>query len=153
MKKIIALSLLLSFSLTSCIGQEKTDKNNSEKDTIQPKINTSVHKEYDENGNLISIDSTYSYFYSNIKNDSILEQQFYKDFKMGFDNNFKNIDSLFMKDFFMDTPFKMNDFYTDDFFENRFELRQKIMRDVFKRMDSLKNSYYLDRKNEIKKQI
>ncbi|MDY7395085.1 hypothetical protein UMM65_07515 [Aureibaculum sp. 2210JD6-5] len=153
MKKIIVLSLLLSFSLTSCTGQEKTEKNTDEKDTIQPRISSSVHKEYDENGNLISIDSTYSYFYSNIKNDSILEQKFFKDFKMGFDDNFPAIDSLFMRDFFSDTPFRMNDFYTDDFFENRFELRQKSMRDIFKRMDSLKNSYYLDRKNEIKKQM
>ena len=149
MKKIIVFSLLLSFSLTNCMGQEKTNKKTSEKDTIQPKISSRVHKEYDENGNLISIDSTYSYFYSNIKNDSILEQKFFKDFKMGFDENFLAIDSLFMKDFFFDMPFKMNDFYTDDFFENRFNLKQKSIKDVFKQMDSLKNSYYLEEKNHL----
>ena len=153
MKKIIALSLLLSFSFINCTGQQKTETNTSEKDTIQPKISSKVHKEYDEDGNLISIDSTYSYFYSNIKNDSILEQKFFKDFKLGFDDNFKNVDSLFMKDFFFDTPLRMNDFYTDDFFENRFDMRQKSIRDIFKRMDSLKNSYYSDRKEDILKQI
>ncbi|RPD94470.1 hypothetical protein EGM88_12065 [Aureibaculum marinum] len=135
------------------MGQEKTQKNTSKKDTIQPKISSSVHKEYDENGNLISIDSTYSYFYSNIKNDSILEQEFFENFKLDFDKNFPNIDSLFMKDFFMDTPFKMNDFYTDDFFEKRFNLRHNNFIDIFKQMDSIKNRYYLKETNPSIKQL
>ncbi|WP_123898557.1 hypothetical protein [Aureibaculum marinum] len=152
MKNLI-VSLLLSFSLINCMGQEKTQKNTSKKDTIQPKISSSVHKEYDENGNLISIDSTYSYFYSNIKNDSILEQEFFENFKLDFDKNFPNIDSLFMKDFFMDTPFKMNDFYTDDFFEKRFNLRHNNFIDIFKQMDSIKNRYYLKETNPSIKQL
>ncbi len=153
MKKIIVYSLLLSFSLTSCMGQDKTDNSNSEKDTIEPKISSNVHKEYDEDGNLISIDSTYSYFYSNIKNDSILEQKFFKDFQMGFDDNLRNLNSIFRRDFFTDTPFNLNDFYTDDFYENRFNLQQKSIQDIFKRMDSIKNSYYSDRNEALKKQM
>lgn len=153
MKKMIIFSLLLSFSLTNCNGQESNNKTTSKNDTVKPQIKSEVYKEYDEDGNLIRIDSTYSYFYSNIKNDSILEQQFFKDFKMGFEDNFSTIDSLFMQDFFMDTPFKMNDFYTDDFFENRFNLQQNNIKEIFKRMDSIKNHYYLEKEAEMKKQL
>lgn len=65
------------------------------KDTIQPKTTIQVHKEYDENGNLIRLDSTYTYFYSNIKNDSILERDIYKKFKLGFDKELTPLDSVF----------------------------------------------------------
>ena len=52
------------------------------------------------------------------------------------------MDSLFMKDFYIEDPFKEFDFYTDDFFQNHFMYRQKRMENIFKEMDSLKNSFY-----------
>ena len=81
MKKL-AIYMLMALSFFNCQGQNTSEKKDSDlkKDTIQPKTNIQVHKEYDENGNLIRLDSTYTYFYSNIKNDSILERDIYKKF-------------------------------------------------------------------------
>ena len=151
MKRIIICTILLSFFLTSCNGQKKVDQALNKMDTIKPQTNFSVHKEYDEYGNLISVDSTYTYFYSNIKNDSILEKQLFNNLKFDFSNRYHSIDSLLMKDFFSGDPFKMEDFYTNDFFENGFLLQQKGIREIFKEMDSLKNRYYKEKQLKLQK--
>ena len=150
MKNIILVATLLFFSLTSCNAQVNSKKSDEKKDSIQPEVNISVNKEYDENGNLIRVDSMYTSFYSNIKSDSILEKQIFEKFKRNFDLNFKPIDSIFMKDSYMMDPFKEFDFYTDDFFENHFRFRQERMKDIFKEMDSLKNSFYKQKQLELK---
>ena len=134
--------LLIVFFLSACNGQTKSNKEAQKNDTIKPQTKITVHKEYDEQGNLISLDSTYSYFYSNIKNDSILEREIFDKFKLDFDNRFQSMDSLFMKDFFNESPFRINDFYTEDYFQQNFKLHQERINDMFKRMDSLKNSFY-----------
>ena len=149
MKKIIIGTILLFFVLTSCNGQKKVDQAFNKLDTIKPKTNFSVHKEYDEYGNLISMDSTY--FYSNIKNDSLLEKQLFNKLKSNFSNRNHSIDSLLMHDFFSGEPFKMEDFYSNDFFENGFLLQQKGIREIFKEMDSLKNKYYKEKQLELQK--
>ncbi|PID71344.1 MAG: hypothetical protein CR985_00105 [Flavobacteriales bacterium] len=145
MKRLILLSTTLLLILLSC--KNRTDENTEKLafnniDTIKPKTSYKVHKEYDEDGNLISVDSTYTYFYSNIQGDSLLEEKMFRNFKQGFDANFTNIDSIMANDFFNDSLFKMHDFYTDDFFRNRFRINNKSVEEIFKRMDSLKNSFY-----------
>ncbi|QTE23396.1 hypothetical protein [Polaribacter cellanae] len=148
MKKVILCILTLTFF--NCQSQNTKQKNNGEveKDTIKPKTNVQVHKEYDENGNLISLDSTYTYFYSNIKGDSLLEKNFYKKFKSNFNHKLSSpLDSIFINDFFGNSPFKEPNFYTDDFFKNHFKNHQKKIDKMLKRMDSLKNSYYKKQKN------
>jgi len=150
MKKLaFYIALILLFSI-SCNYKAKINKQAQLIDTIKPKVNIKVHKEYDKHGNLISIDSTYSYFYSNIKNDSLLESEIFQDFKLNFNNQFKSFDSLFINDFFNDRPLWNKDFYTDKFFQNNFENHQKRIEKIFKRMDSLKNSFYT-KQNEILK--
>ncbi|NVK53438.1 MAG: hypothetical protein HWD85_10935 [Flavobacteriaceae bacterium] len=145
MKKIISFFLALSF--LSCQSQNNKNKNQQfGRDTIKPQTNISVHKEYDKYGNLKSVDSTYSYFYSNIKNDSILEKNIFKKFQKGFKNNFHPIDSLFIKDFFSKSPFKIDGFYTDSFFSKSFINHQEQIEQLLKRMDSIKNKYYKNQK-------
>jgi len=64
MKKIISLIFVLSLVFVSCNGQKKTtDK--IDNSNPKPETNISVKKKYDENGNLVSVDSTYSYVYTN----------------------------------------------------------------------------------------
>lgn len=141
---------LLTFPLTACNGQNRVDKKDNKTDTIKPKVDIKVHKEYDEQGNLISVDSTYSYLYSNIKNDSLLEKEIFDRFKYNMDAEFKPFDSIFMEDFFKTTPFTLKDFYTDEFFLNNFRMHHKRIEDIFKQMDSLKNKYYLEQKELMK---
>lgn len=151
MKKTIMFTVFVSLMLVSCNGQNKLDKTTDKKDTIKPEIDINVHKEYDENGNLIRVDSTYTYFYSNIKNDSLLEKEIFDRFKLNFKGHFKPIDSLFMEDFYKDEPFNLDNFYTDEFFKDNFKFHQKRIDDIFKQMDSLKNSFYKREKDFLKR--
>jgi len=151
MKKTIMFTVFVSLMLVSCNGQNKLEKTTDKKDTIKPEIDINVHKEYDENGNLIRVDSTYTYFYSNIKNDSLLEKEIFDRFKLNFKGHFKPIDSLFMEDFYKDEPFNLDNFYTDEFFKDNFKFHQKRIDDIFKQMDSLKNSFYKREKDFLKR--
>lgn len=153
MKKILVLAVLLSFSLTSCSGQEKSKEIAQQKDTIKPQVKVDVKKEYDEYGNLIRIDSTYSSFYSNIKGDSLLEKEIFEKFRKQFHTRHFSIDSLFMDDFFTEDPFKLHDFYTDEFFQNNFKLHQERLENIFREMDSIKNRYYKRSEKKLQNRI
>lgn len=149
MKKTMIFSVILSFMLVSCNGQNNTERTSQKKDTIKPEIGIKVHKEYDDDGNLIRVDSSYTYFYSNIKNDSLLEKEIFDNFKFDFNSHFKSLDSLLIEDFFIQEPFNLDNFYTDEFFKDNFKLHQKRIDDILRQMDSLKNSYYNKQKKSM----
>jgi hypothetical protein len=142
MKKIVLY--ILTFAFLSCQGQIINKKESSiEKDTIKPHTSIKVHKEFDKYGNLISVDSTYTSFYSTIKNDSLLEKHIFNQLHKNLRSQFNEpLDSMF----FNTSPFKLNDFYTHDFFSNSFIQHQKEIEKIFKRMDSVKNKYYKKQK-------
>ncbi|WKD86710.1 hypothetical protein KCTC32516_02086 [Polaribacter huanghezhanensis] len=146
MKKIFIY--MLTFTFFSCQSQNSTKNElRIKKDTIKPKTNIEVHKQFDKYGNLIRVDSTYTSFYSSIKNDSTLEKNIFSTFHKNFKSQFNQpLDSLFFKDFFNESPFKMEDFYTNDFFSNNFIQHQKEIEKIFKKMDSVKNKYYKKQK-------
>jgi len=135
---------LLFLSLTAC-SQTKKDKTEAfdKKTGNNPKVEIKVNKKYDPKGNLITFDSTYSYFYSSGGRDSM---------RVGLDTMFNRVRSAFKTDFpsnwgsefnsvfFNDTLFKY-DFLNDDYFSKRFEMNMQKMRDVFRRMDSVKINY------------
>lgn len=113
MQKLIFLSLVL-FSVTACQAQDKQPQNRTETTVKQhtPQGNWTVHKRYDQNGNLIAMDSTYTYSYSSINGQpatsaqmdslrQLMQQHFGTAFAMpnfpsvgGFANTPINIDSL-----------------------------------------------------------
>jgi hypothetical protein len=140
MKKFVVLILSL-FLFSNCQSQVKNKKSENNNDEIKPKTNIVVHKEYDENGNLVKIDSSYSYVYSNIKNDSLLEKKLFKNFKLNINKEF---DEAFINNFFHKNEdlFKMNDFYTDDFFEKNIKREEQEMYKIMKMFDSIKNKFY-----------
>ena len=141
--------MLMALSFFNCQSQNSKEKIKSEviNDTIKPQTKVTVKKQFDEFGNLIHLDSTYSYFYSNIKGDSILEKDVFNKFKLNFNNQFTPLDSFFKNDFFMSSPFNHNDFYTDDFFKNSFKSHQKKIDDLLQQMDSVKNNFYKNQKS------
>jgi hypothetical protein len=101
--------LMISFILYSFIVIKGNNHNNSvfspdKNDSIsahQPKVDVKVNKKYDEQGNLIQYDSSYSIIYSSPNTDV----QFF---------NFDN-DSLFKS---FNNKFGGNDFFNDDFLNN-----------------------------------
>lgn len=161
-KTVFMVFLFLSF--VSCKGQDKDNKGdfnaqtNTEKGTKQePKGKWEVHKELDENGNIIGYDSIYSWSstgnyddFSSINVDSLMRshQSFVKKrFSAMRDNDFSYLfeqDSLFPKSFFEEDMF-MNQFGEDfpEFETMRRRMQQmqdEMMKEFFPSESSNKNN-------------
>lgn len=144
-KQIIALLLILVF--VSCSGQNKKELN-IEKNL--PKTDVKVTKEYDKNGNLIRLDSTYTYYYSSNNKDTLFSNFHLKEFKNNFNTQFESLDSLFLKDYFLKEHFKINEFFNENFFEDNFKKNQKEIENIMKQMDSLRLHFYKMNSKELK---
>ncbi len=135
MKTTILLFFVSTFFF-ACNSQNIKSKDGGMK---KPQENIKVTKKYDENGNLIELDSVYTSYYSNFDGDTIftdtLMNQFSNYFKhsfnLGFSDGLYSVDSMFMPGFFH-----------DDFFENQFIRQDKEMLNMIRQMDSLKNSFF-----------
>ncbi len=145
--KNIAIILLSVFTLASCNAQEKKELEKKQiensKEKIEPKIDYKVNKEYDENGNLIRIDSTYTYYYSNIDRDAMMKDSIFKKFNQHFDMKGAFDNSLF-DEFFKNDTYIEDDFFKEDFFRGNFERNQEMMNQMMQRMDSIKNKFFMD---------
>lgn len=145
--KNLMLMLIPFFTLVSCNAQDKKVEDSKSikisKETIKPKVDYKVNKEYDENGNLIRFDSTYTYYYSNIDKDAMLKDSIIKKFNTRF--NMKDLfgNSLF-NDFFQENNFNEDDFFKEDFFRGNFKRNQEMLNKMMKRMDSLKNQFFIE---------
>ncbi|WP_411893637.1 hypothetical protein [Winogradskyella sp. A2] len=153
MKKV-ALFLFVAILATSCNAQESNSskkeiaESETQKDSItEPKGSWNVHKEVDENGNIIRYDSIYSWSSSGnskvIDNDSIFNkmqsmmQRRFSMFQSPSGNTFAHHDSI-MKQFFSD------DFFRDDFFSNNLNRNFPNMDDMIKRMEAMRQQFFND---------
>lgn len=146
--RFVLVAVLLTVGLSSCNGQER--KKTVMKDQNKPQTNIKVIKKYDKNGNLVKYDSTYSYYYSNMKNDSIVRDSAVAQFKRYFNNKYKFSEEPFFKDLFFQDSLLKYDFYNKDFFTKRFRNNMDKMDKLFEQMDSLKNQYFLE---QVKPQV
>ena len=97
--KLISIALILLFS--SCSAQtEKEKETHTAISANTPQKNIRVNKEFDKNGNLIKYDSTYSTYYSNIKNNSALADSMYYKFRNQFQLKYPFSDKPFFNNFF-----------------------------------------------------
>ncbi|MDD7884912.1 hypothetical protein [Flavivirga sp. 57AJ16] len=145
MKNLIItfISLLM---LSSCNAQtdKKTNKEiETKQDTIKPKVDYKVDKEYDEDGNLIKYDSTYTYYYSNIDKNMMRNDSVFK--RLNEHLHMKSLlgNDIFFDDFFTKESFSEDHFFSEDFFRSHLERNQDIMNKMFSRMDSIKNEFFL----------
>lgn len=135
--------IAVTFIFSNCNAQEKKTGLYQKKDSVnEPKEDIIVNKEYDEEGNLIKYDSTYTYYYSNIDDDVILEDSIFNDFRKMFDIHYPfshkpSFDNLFFTDSLMQF-----DFYKKDFFTERFRKNLQQTEKMFQEMDSIKNKYF-----------
>lgn len=99
MKRYILLLALSVMVIITIVAQNpKSDKTQKPKNS--PKEDIKVNREYDEKGNLIKFDSTYSYSFSS---DTTLKDFNFKDFPDPFGMNFNFFnDSDFNQSFFKD---------------------------------------------------
>lgn len=153
-KKIIPLLLLPLVIFSGCNGQTRkgsdqilTDKNKGlavTADTLtKPEVKIKVNKQYDDRGNIVKYDSTYSYFYSSpggkileSSNDSVFNK-----FRNFFNTNYPDfLNPQYNSIFYNDSLFKY-DFFNGDYFQKRFEMNRAIFDKIYKQMDSLKLDY------------
>ncbi len=139
MKTLIIAIWMIIPAMVSCQSQDiklsKTKKNKKD----EPKEEVVVNKKYDDNGNLIEFDSTYTSYYSNFKGDTLSVDSIMNNFDTYFNrhlnglvlNRMGPIDSTIDKNFFH-----------DDFFEKQFMDQDKMMRNMVQEMDSIKNEYF-----------
>lgn len=139
MKLKIITALLVIFSFSNCNAQTNKDK------SIKPQTNVKVQKEYDKHGNLIRLDSTYSYFYSSDMNDTL----HFKNFEKQFNYQFQSLDSLFSKHSFFEESFNTKSLFKKNFFEDNFIKNKKEIEQLMKKMDSIRFQFYKNQK-EIK---
>jgi len=142
MKCIVIIAITVLFAGNCCNGQIKLkESENSEKSNL-PKTDIKVNKQYDEHGNLIKYDSTYSYSYSNFENDNILGDSIFDNFNRNFNHRF----------FFSEIPFFDDKFFHDSLFDNDFEKGFFInpffdpdrMNKLFWDLDSLNGNLFKD---------
>lgn len=134
----IAVTLILG----SCNGQEKPRKNNFGEQKNAPKEEIKVNKEYDKEGKLISYDSTYTYYYSNIENNTMSEDSIFNNFRSMFDENYPFSYKPYFNDLFFEDSLMKYDFYKKDFFTERFKQNMEYTEKMFREMDSLKNKFF-----------
>jgi hypothetical protein len=143
---LLAVPLLLSSCHEKTNGQTADGKKkitSTAPDSVsKPKVNIKVNKHYDDKGNVVGFDSTYTSFYSNVQGDTSrmdsLMGSFDKYFNKDYSSIFKNeFNSLFFND-----SLRYPDFFHNDYFMKRYELNDHYFRDMMNRMDSIKNQFY-----------
>lgn len=145
MKHTSILVVAVALVLSSCNGQEKQNKNDKLSHVQNaPQEDVKVNKEYDEDGNLIRYDSTYTYFYSSIKNDTIAEDSIFDNFKRMFDLRYPFSYRPYFNDLFFEDSLMKYDFYKQDFFTKRFLQNMEKTEKMFQEMDSIKNKYFME---------
>jgi hypothetical protein len=144
---LMAASILVSACQENSSGQDsaKSGKKSASirADSLnKPKVSIQVNKHYDDKGNVVGFDSTYSSYYSNVQGDTSRMDSLMH----SFDNFFKrDHSSFFGKQFnslFFADSLRYPDFFHDDFFMRRYELNDSYFRDMMTRMDSIKNQFY-----------
>ena len=146
-KGVLAWTAIM-LNLSACNGQPTTDGKTASADTLAansdtPQVDVRVNKQYDEHGNLIAYDSSYTSVYQSRSGDAAFMDSVFKDFMPGFGMQYPFLnDPGFNALFFPDSSFH-RDFFNYDFFQKRMEMNQRYMQRMMEQMDSLKNHHFL----------
>lgn len=145
MKTYFILVIITIFNLSSVDYLfALTNSQNIKKDSLksnEPKVDIKVNKKYDDYGNLIQYDSTYSYVYSSPDMSSNDFDSIIGNFKPFFYNNIPDVFGNSFDDFFNSGTFSNEDFFKNDFFENQLLNHSKMMEEMISKMDSIRNEY------------
>jgi hypothetical protein len=126
---------------TATLKKNKSEQSDS---VAEPKVNIKVNRTYDDKGNMIGFDSTYSSYYSDVQGDTSRMDSLIKNFDAYFGNHYSRLfDKQFNTLFFKDS-LRYPDFFHDDFFMKRYELNDRYLRGMMQQMDSIKNRFYRD---------
>ncbi len=147
MKKTLLIALI-SLSISGCQAHDQKDKKEiALADTVQnkPHVNWKVNKQFDEQGNLIRYDSTYTWSYTGATGiNTVNAGSVMNAFKKQFDTQFP---SLFRESFgnpiWNDSLF-YRDFTGPHYFMHKWENNYFDMQKMMDKMDSFRNSFLND---------
>lgn len=140
-KILLLIAVLISFS--SCNAQEKESKKNASNadkgELNKPDASWKVNREYDENGNLISYDSTYVYSYSNVEGDTLFDRNM-EEMILKFHRYLENQGMREPSFFFNDSLNNPDNFFHDQFFSHRYLGDSDLLLQM-RQMDSLHQEF------------
>lgn len=149
--KTTLLYLFVFLTTFSSCNSQVLNKKNKKDGKNKPHEKVIVNRKYDENGNLIEFDSTYTSYYSNFKGDTIRMDSLMNGFPEFFNQELFNMNSGNMfNPFFSEDSVSDSHFFHDDFFEQQFVQQNENMLRMMKMMDSIKNSFF-ERQGKLKK--
>ncbi|OFX22001.1 MAG: hypothetical protein A2041_12300 [Bacteroidetes bacterium GWA2_31_9b] len=108
-----------------------------------PKVDVKVNKQYDENGNIIRYDSSYTYIYTypDGRSEYLNMDSVYDQFKpYFFDRGFDMMQRPFNDFFELDSNMN-HQFFDEDYFMKQFEQEMFRFDDLMHEMDSLRNLF------------
>lgn len=138
MKTNYLLLAMIFLGMLSCHSQD-LKKNKELKEEIKPGEKVVVNRKYDENGNLVEFDSTYTSYYSSFEGDTLSMDSIMKDFNAYYDHYFSGMSS---NPFMLTDSIFVPDFFHDDFFEQSFIRQDEELLRMMREMDSLKNEFF-----------
>lgn len=141
----ICLSLLL---LTGCNAQtEKSKITSTGKDTAsQPKVSWKVNKQYDDKGNVIGYDSTYTWSYSSSsgKNVPVAADSVMNSFRLQFNQLFPDMFNNSFGSPVWNDSLLYNDFLAPDYFMRKYRSHYFDIEKMMRSMDSVRNGFLHD---------
>jgi len=147
LKSMLAFAAVM-LNLSACNGQRDKAAEQAPADTLSyktdtPQVDVRVNRQYDEHGNLIAFDSSYTAIYGGRMGETAFMDSMFKGFMPGFGERYPFLlDPGFNTLFFPDSSFHQ-DFFHHDFFQKRMEMNQRYMQRMMEEMDSLKNRHFL----------
>lgn len=145
MKKFAILSLVALLA-SSCNAQERKKpelaQNNDKLLKEEPQGSWEVHKEVDENGNIIQYDSIYSWSSDNLENlnkkdmDSIMGN-----FSSIFEERYGNFGRERLPGFFQRDSLFMKEYFGEDFLNDDFGKSFSNIDEIYKQMEALKQRF------------
>lgn len=144
--KGMAIGAAILLQLSACMGQaQKKDPIGKAGDRAlvadTPRVTVEVNRQYDENGNLIAFDSTYTSIYPGQAADPAFMDSVFRDFKGRSRTWYPFLNDPGFEDLFMQDSLRPADFFHDDYFRKRFDLNERYMERMMTRMDSVKNAF------------
>ncbi|NOY36479.1 MAG: hypothetical protein GXO83_02790 [Chlorobi bacterium] len=146
MKKILIPVLLAFAAVTSCQSKAGHDPQKTEPDTLkspQPKVDIRVNKEYDDQGNLVRMDSTYIWSYTNTRGDTfnIVADSLLGGFRPYSFNEFPDSTDVWLNPFFNYDSTFYTDFFHNNYFFDRWNKEFREMEHELHKLDSLRDAF------------
>jgi hypothetical protein len=149
MKKLVIICTIFLLAVGCQAQSDKTKRSivHNFSDTTQPKVNWKVNKQYDDKGNLISYDSTYTWTYSrkNSKDVSINIDSVMTAFRTQFNMQFPSFFNRSFGEPVWSDSLLYNDFLRPDYFMKRYQSQYFDMENIMRSLDSMRNNFLRER--------